>query len=135
MKLRVVVWLIVGIVVVIGSLFLVLTGKSSRGKKVTIEDLKRQAARTETTVNALTARLAQAKAIPLPPEKSRYIAEIENNLTQARELVEKTKNSTGIREAEESLRKAHRLIRQTRRLLREATSPKPLRPSTGLTGT
>ncbi|GEM_PF-891796 len=135
MKLRVVVWLIVGIIVVIGTLFLLLTGKSSRGKKVTLEDLKRQAARTETTVNDLTARLAQAKAIPLPPEKSRYINEIENNLTQARELVAKTKTSTGIREAEESLRKAHRLIRQSRRMLREATNVKPLRPSTGITGT
>jgi uncharacterized membrane-anchored protein YhcB (DUF1043 family) len=133
-KLRVVVWLIVGIIVVIGTLFLLLTGKSSRGKKVTLEDLKRQAARTETTVNELTARLAQAKAIPLPPEKIRYITEIENNLTQVRELVAKTKNSTGIREAEESLRKAHRLIRQSRRMLREATNPKPLRPSTGITG-
>ncbi|NPV13832.1 hypothetical protein HPY86_02740 [candidate division WOR-3 bacterium] len=134
MKLRVVVWLVVGIVVVIGVLFLILTGKSTRSKKVTLEDLKRQATRTETTVNELTARLAQAKAVPLPPEKKQLLSEVENNLNQARELVHKTKNSTNLREAEEALRKAHRLIRQSRRLLREATNPKPLRPATGLTG-
>lgn len=128
MKLRVVVWSIAGIIVIIGVLFLVLTGKSSRRQKVTLEDLKRQATRTESSINKLTAQLAQAKAIPLPQEKMPLISEAENALTQARELVQKTKTSSDLQTASESLRKAHRLIRKLRRLLHSATTLKPLPP-------
>lgn len=124
MKLRVVVWLIVGIIVIIGILFLVLTGKSSRRQKVTLEDLKRQATRMESSINKLTAQLAQAKAIPLPQEKMPLISEAENTLSQARELVQKTKITSDLQTARESLREAHRLIRKLRRLLHRATTPK-----------
>ncbi|MGQ9678266.1 MAG: hypothetical protein ACUVUD_03185 [bacterium] len=127
MKLRVAVWLVVGIILIIGVLFLVLTGKSSQRKKVTLEDLKRQATRTESSINALTGRLAQAKAIPLPPEKTPLLTENENILNRAREMVQKAKNSSDFRTAFESLREAHRLIRKSRRLLHKATTPQPLR--------
>ncbi len=125
MKLRIIVWTIVGIVVIAGVLFLVLTGKGTKGGKISLDDLKRQAERSQASVNKLTGQLMQAKATPLPAEKNRLLEEAEEKLNQARSLLESVKNSSNLRQAESELREAHRLIRQCRRLLYQATKPTP----------
>ncbi len=121
MKLRVIIWIVVGIIVVAGVIFLVITGKSPRAKKISLDDLKRQAERSTNSINKLTARLMEAKATPLPPEKSQLVAEVEKNLNEARSLLDAVKNSSDLKQAEKDLRSAHRLIRQSRRLLQQLT--------------
>ncbi len=125
MKGRIILWSVVGVLVIAGVLFILLTGKSTRRNQVTIDDLKRQAARTETSINELTAKLAQAKAVPLPAEKVQMLTEAEQKLNQARTLLAEVKNATEPGKANETLRNVHRVIRQVRRRLREATKPKP----------
>lgn len=127
MKLRIIIWSIVGIVVIIGVLFLVLTGKNTRRVRVTLDDLKREAAKIERSINELNGRLAQARAVPLPPEKNAALSQVESHLNQTQKLIENVKNSTDVRTANDALRQAHRLIRKCRRLLREATTPRPAR--------
>ncbi|MEO0004463.1 MAG: hypothetical protein ABIK47_04855 [candidate division WOR-3 bacterium] len=122
MKLRFIIWAVVGVVVVAGVIFLVLSGKTPQ-KKVTINDLRLQIERDEKTINELTAKLAQARAVPLPPANAELLSQAETNLNDARTLIEKAKQSENIRDVEANLREAHSLLTKCRRLLRAATKP------------
>jgi flagellar basal body-associated protein FliL len=124
MKIRVIIWIVVAIVVVAGAFFLILTGKSRR-TKVTIEDLKFQIQRDEETINELAAKLAQARAVPLPPANTQILNEAEARLNEARAQLEKAKQSDNIRTIEENLKQAHSFMTKCRRLLRAATKPRP----------
>jgi len=125
-KIRVIIWTITAILVVVGTLFLLLGGKRTQRKIITFKDLQYQTQRTEQNINELFARLAQARAVPLPPGSSQLITEAEAQLNQARDLIEKNKQTTDIKTMGKNLRLAHRLLTKTRRLLRTATRPKPL---------
>lgn len=123
MKLRLVIWTVVGIVVVAFGIFILLAGKAGQSKRVTLNDLKRQLTRTEQAVNDLTAKLAQAKAVPLPPPQSELLGKAEENLNRARELLQEAKGSNERALVEKTLREIHQLIRQCRRFIREAKKP------------
>ncbi len=131
MKTRVVIWTIIAILVVAGTLFLLLTARKTQRKIVTIKDLQYQTQRTEKNINDLFAKLAQARAVPLPSASSELITQAEAYLTQARDLIETNKQTNDIKTMENNLRLAHRLLTKTRRLIRSATRPKPLPGMTG----
>lgn len=122
MKMRFIVWAVVGVTVVVGAIFLVLSGRT-RQKKVTLSDLRFQIQRDEETINELTAKLAQARAVPLPPANAELLNQAEKKLNDARTLIEKAKQSENIRDVDENLKAAHLLMSQCRRLLRAATKP------------
>ncbi len=123
MKLRVIIWIIVGIIAVAGVLFLLLSGKTQQ-KKVTINDLRFQIQRDEEKINELTAQLAQARAVPLPPNNAQLVNEAETNLNEAHTLLETAKQSENLRDIEANLKEVHLRMTKCRRLLRAATRRK-----------
>ncbi|MGB9742470.1 MAG: hypothetical protein ACP5JB_03775 [candidate division WOR-3 bacterium] len=127
MKLRIVIWTIVGILVVAMLLFLLLGGKGTQ-RRITLKELHLQTERTEKSINELSGRLAQARAIPLSPDAVSALRAAESLLTQARTLMEKAKTGTDPKTVEQHLRTVHRLLTRTRRLLRDATRPQPAKP-------
>lgn len=122
MKLRIVIWTVVGILVVIGAIFL-LAGRKSYQRRITLKELRLQTERTEKNINQVSARLAQARAIPLTPEAARSLNTAESLLNQTRTLIESAKSSTDPKIVEQNLRTIHRLLTRTRHLIRNATRP------------
>ncbi len=124
MKLRAVIWTVVGIVVVVLTLFILLTGRAGRSKRITLQDLKRQASRSEKTINKLYTEINQAKAVPLTPMQSQLLTEAENNLKKAEELLNRVREGTEVAAVNKNLQEVHDLIGKTRRIIRRATKPK-----------
>lgn len=128
MKLRIIIWTVVGILVIAGIIFIIAGGKSTQ-RRITLKEIKLQTERTEASLNQVTARLAQAKAVPLSPEAASSLNAAESLLTQARTLLEETKSETEPKTAEEKLRIIHRLLTRARRLIRNATKPQVTPPA------
>lgn len=123
MKLRLIIWTVVGIIALAFVIFILFSGRAGRSKRVTIEDLKRQLTRTEQTANELTAKLNQTKAVPLPSTQSEILGKAEKDLNQAKELLQEVKGKSDRALVEKKLREIHQLLRQARRLIRQATKP------------
>jgi tRNA/tmRNA/rRNA uracil-C5-methylase (TrmA/RlmC/RlmD family) len=128
MKLRIIIWTVVGILVVAGIIFLIFGGKNPR-QRVTLKELKWQTERTEKSINELFGQLAQAKAIPLPGTAAQSLNTAESLLNQSRTIIEQTKKDNDLKTIEQNLRTVHRLLTKTRRIIREATRPQPAKPA------
>lgn len=130
MKLRVIIWTVVGILVIAGTIFII-TGSRASQRRITLKELKLQAERTEAGINQLAARLAQAKAVPLSPEASQRLDSVETLLNTARTLLEQAKTENEPRAVEEKLRTIHRMLTRARRQIRIATRPQLPTPPAG----
>jgi C4-dicarboxylate-specific signal transduction histidine kinase len=128
MKLRIIIWTVVGILVIAAVLFLLFGGKGTQ-RRITLKELQLQVERTEENINELTGRLAQARAIPLSPAAVSSLNTAESLLNQARTLIENTRTSTDPKTVDQNLRTVHRLLTRSRRLIRDATRPPAAKPA------
>ncbi|MEO0079287.1 MAG: hypothetical protein ABIK44_01235 [candidate division WOR-3 bacterium] len=121
MKTRILVWAIIGLLVVATVIFLFVSPK--RAVRVTLEELKRGATQSENRLNRLLTELTAAKTGPFAPANAELLSRAEAMLGEARQLIEKVKMASDIREASDNLAKANKLITKARRVLREASRP------------
>jgi hypothetical protein len=131
LKSRVVVWTIVGILVLVGIVFIVATKPlGSRGGARTLEQTKAYTDRVESQLNRLAMRLSQArKATPSGADTSKLFAEAERLLTAARAGIGKIRDAKEMKQAEAELRDVNQLIRQARRSLELASKNRAAVPS------
>ncbi len=128
MKLRIIIWTAVGILVIAGVIFII-AGSKSIPRRITVKEIRLQTERTESSLNQVTARLAQAKAVPLTPEAASSLNTAESLLSQARTMLAEVKSDNDPKTAEGKLRIIHRLLTRTRRLIRNAAKPQVTPPA------
>ena len=122
MKTRIVIWIIVGILVLIGVVVIATGQKSPRGPKVTLDLAKSEAAKAETQLDRLVLEAAEARKAMAPgATPTRGLEEADRLLAQAREKLGQVKEATDLRQAELLLIDGRRMLREARRAVEVAT--------------
>lgn len=130
---RIIVWTIVGILVVLGIIFLVWSRRQAAQMRATypVSDKAYENFRlmSEKRVEQLKARAERAKAkISAPgPEIQAIVNELDAKLTEFETAVSELKGVTGQKEREEAVKNVQQLSREVRKLIRDiggsATTP------------
>jgi hypothetical protein len=127
MKLRAIVWSLVGVVVVIGVVFLLATRRKSPQGRLDLEGVRRQAAIVSGKLASLDQDLALARA-QLPPDRDPAVfAPVEQAVMDARNILDEAQRLENVSAASDKLREARKRLSLGTRKLRELTRPK--RPS------
>ena len=123
MNSRILVWSLVGIVVIVGVILVLTAPKTSRGPKVTTEMMKSEAARAETQLDRLVARLAEREKSVAPGAGTVNLDEADRLLAEAREKLGQAKQATDVKEAQKLLIECRDTLRKARRAVELATKP------------
>ena len=124
MKTRVVVWTVVGILVVAGIIFLVVTSRKAPHVRMDLDSVKAQAVRALDKLGRLEEEVVQAKAaMPSGSDPARQFADADSLLAKTRAGLEQVEGLEGTNEAYEQLRKAKELMREARRAVKLAVKP------------
>jgi len=125
MKSRVVIWVIVGLVVVIGIVFLLAT---PRGPGVRIDDklVETQLAKSETKLAKLEEEIAQVKSGLAPGvAESEKWTELDRLVAEAHAKINEVKAAQGAKAAYARLREVQDAISDARRLFRNLAKEAP----------
>ena len=123
MNSRILVWSLVGIVVIVGVILVLTAPKTSRGPKVTTEMMKSEAARAETQLDRLVARLAEREKSVVPGAGTVNLDEADRLLAEAREKLGQAKQASDVKEAQKLLIECRDTLRKARRAVELATKP------------
>ncbi len=115
MKSRVVVWTIIGLVVVVGLVFVLSTPSRPRGPKMTVERMQAQAAQVEAQAERLARRVSEARRSLTDTESLAKLDQIDVQLNQARQALAGVREATDMKKAEAHLRNARQTMRSIRR--------------------
>jgi len=122
LKSRLVVWILVGIIVLIGVVVVVTSPKPARGPRVTIDLVKSEAAKAEVQLDRLVARIAEGrKAVAPGAVPNSGLDEADRLLAQAREKLGQARQATNLKQAEPLLIDGRELLRRARRAVEVAT--------------
>ncbi len=125
MKLRIVVWALVGLVVIAGSIFLVATSGKRPVARRTVESCRAQAERTMKQLDRLTLRAEAVRtSTPTTPELEQRLAEVARLVSEARAKAEQVCSSSDTKQAVQLLREAKTLMNGARRALDLAAGPR-----------
>ncbi|UCG42332.1 MAG: hypothetical protein JSU73_10725 [candidate division WOR-3 bacterium] len=125
MKSRVVIWVIVGLVAVLGIVFLLAT---PRGPRVRIDDklVETQLAKSETKLAKLEEEIAQVKSGLAPGvAQGEKWAELDRLAAEAHAKINEVKAEQGAKAAYARLREAQEAIADTRRMFRNLVKEAP----------
>jgi hypothetical protein len=124
LKSRIVVWTIVGVLVLLGLIFILSAPKGAPGGQVTLERVKQEAAQTATQLDRLAARLAEVQKTAAPgADTSKGLGEAGRLLAQAREKLGQITQVQDGKQAESVLSDAKQFVRRARRIIELAGAP------------
>ena len=130
MKSRVVVWIVVAIVVIIGVIVVLTAPKPSRGPKVTTDMMKSEVAREETQLDRLVARSAEQRKSVKPGASTEGLDEADRLLAEARDKLGQAKQATDTKDAQQLLIEGRESLRKARRAVELGTKPTSKPPET-----
>ena len=125
MKSRVVVWVIVGLVVLAGVIFLLVTPRGP-GVRVTEKTVEAQLVRSEGKLAKLEEEIAQVKSAlpPGSPVKAKF-DELDKLMSEAQAKVNEVKAAEGFKASYARLREAQEAIGDARRMFRKLVKEAP----------
>jgi hypothetical protein len=122
MKRRFLVWMLVGVLVIVGVVVIVTSPKPTRGPKVTLDLLTSEAVKVETQLDRLVVRVAEARKVTAPgATPNRGLEEVDRLLAQAREKVGQVKQATDLKQGQLLLVDSRQMLRRARRAVEVAT--------------
>ncbi len=126
MKIRIVIWTIVGILVLGGVIVIASAQKPQPGPKVTLDVIKGEAVKAEIQLDRLAAQVAQARKATAPgATPNRGLEEADRLLAQTREKLGQAKQATDLRQAGLLLTDSRGTLRKARRVVEQATRTAP----------
>ncbi|OYD17208.1 hypothetical protein CH330_00680 [candidate division WOR-3 bacterium JGI_Cruoil_03_51_56] len=128
MKPRVVVWTIVGILAVIGVIFLISTSGRRPTAHKNLATLKIQLDRTQKQLDQLTEKVAQAKAAMPPGADMKQFARIDSLVAEVGQNLKQIEKIGKVNEAFDRLAEVRKLIGSARRIF-DQTKRRPYRRS------
>ncbi|MBM3332030.1 hypothetical protein FJY68_09310 [candidate division WOR-3 bacterium] len=123
MKSRIVVWTLVAIVVIVGMIVVLTAPKTSPSPRVSRETIETEAARAESQLDRLTARIAEQRKSGAPGTRNERLDEAEGLLAEARDKLGQAKQATDVKEAQQFLIDGSKSLRKARRTIQLAKRP------------
>ncbi len=124
LKSRILVWSLVGIIVIIGTIVTLTAPKTARDPKVTADALKSETAEAESQLDRLVARLEARRKTTPPGANTDAFGEADRLLAEAREKLGQVKQATDLKETRRLLIEAREALRKARRAVQLATKPR-----------
>lgn len=120
---RYVVWVLVGIVVVIGVVLIISAPKRAPVPQLNLDSVKSAVADADTQMNRLVARVDAARRRIAPGAGNQDLEEADSLLAQAREKLDQADTATDLKQATQSLSDGRLALRRVRRSVELLTRP------------